>query len=174
MKPIKPLVTFIKKFKELRKEMKSSKSSNVVYKLADIETDKEENYVAIIQVIGKGITFKVKPEELLADDNTIDDFSQKDIRALTYLGYLNTNNPKYKVVATHHSKELNKMIFALNKKGDKKPVVVTADQISIDEKILTSLSPEDAHKVGYITATEQALLEKQEKERLKKERLEKK
>lgn len=63
------------------------------------------------------------------------------------------------------------MIFALHKKGEKKPVVKTADQISIDEEILDSLSKKDVHMVGYITATEQALLEVEEKKRLKNEKI---
>lgn len=162
---------FLKNFFEFSKKAKTDRPKHILYRLADIEEDKEGYHIAVIQIVGKGITYKIKPEELLADDKYIEKFSQKDIRALTYLGYLNVNKPKYKVLAKKHSIKLNKMIFALQKKGEKKPLVKTADQISIDEEILASLDQKDAHMVGYITATEHTLLEEKQKQQLKNERL---
>ncbi|QLH42298.1 MAG: hypothetical protein HWD59_05950 [Coxiellaceae bacterium] len=90
----------------------------ILYRVADIETEGDE-HTCVIQVIGKGLTFKIKPEKLLANDERIDYFSQKDIRTLTYLGYLNINSPKYKVLAKKHSEKLNKMVFAVHKRGEK-------------------------------------------------------
>lgn len=155
----------------LKKEINKDLSTSILYRVAEINKDKDGNHLCLIQIIGKGLTFKIKPEDLLSNDERIDYFSQKDIRTLTYLGYANVNSPKYKVLAKKHSDNKNKMIFALHKKGEKKPVIKTADEISIDDEILDSLSKKDAHMVGYITATEQTLLEAEEKKKLKAEML---
>lgn len=140
-----------------------------IYRVANIEQDKVGDYCVTIQMIGKAVAYTVKPEELLADDKMVDLFSPRDIRNLTYLGYLGMNSPKYKILAQQLSENCDHTLFALHKKGDKKHSVVTAKEISSNEEILKSLTQKEAHMVGYAAATEQISEEKRHKEALLKQ-----
>ena len=146
---------------ELNKE-----TQNATYRVVNIEEDSKHEYQATIQVVGKNATFKMKPEEILADDRMTNQFAPCDIRTLTYLGYLGINSPKYKILAKRLSEENDKMVFAVQKKGSSKIETKTADQISTDEEILKSIDQKDAHMVGYTVATEQTLAEEKQKLRL--------
>lgn len=73
----------------------------------------------MIQIIGKATTFVAKPEELLMDDAIVDLFSPRDVRNLTYLGYLGINGPKYKILAQKLSEQADQTLFAILKKGEK-------------------------------------------------------
>ena|SRR3990167_659918 len=90
------------------------------YRVLSIEQDDDNHYTAVIQMIKKGIIFKMKPEEILANDNLTDSFSQRNIRALTYLGYLGINDPKYKILAKKLSENDSHLIFAIQERGNKK------------------------------------------------------
>ena len=136
------------------------------YRIVSIEKNEVEEYFVTIQVIGKSISYKTKPEKLLADDKLVNLFSPIDIRNLTYLGYLGINAPKYKILAKQLSEEKGQTLFAIHKKGDAGHHIVTATEISTNEEILQGLSQHDAHMVGFPTATEQAATEKLQKEEL--------
>lgn len=130
-----------------------------------IEKHDENEHIAVIQLVKKNVVFKMSPEEILADDKLTDSFSQRDIRTLTYLGYLGINAPKYKILAQRLSAE-NKLIFALHEKGKKEPLIKTADEISSDEKILSGLDQKNAHLIGYTTANEKAHIEERQRSSL--------
>jgi len=157
----------------LKNLMQSAKNKNEsytpIYRVASIDQDKSGEYSVVIQMIGKAVAYTIKPEELLADDKMVDLFSPRDIRNLTYLGYLGMNAPKYKILAQQLSENCDHTIFALHKKGDKKHSVVTAKEISSNEEILKSLSQKEAHMIGFAAATEQMTIEKQQKEALLKQ-----
>lgn len=86
------------------------------YRLAEIIQDEDGSYYVTIQVINKNITFRTKPEEILAENNLVNQFSPTDIRALTYLGYLGINSPKYKILAKNLSSQDSGIIFTVKKK----------------------------------------------------------
>jgi len=157
----------------LKNLMQSAKNKNEsytpIYRVASIDQDKSGEYSVVIQMIGKAVAYTIKPEELLADDKMVDLFSPRDIRNLTYLGYLGMNAPKYKILAQQLSENCDHTIFALHKKGDKKHSVVSAKEISSNEEILKSLSQKEAHMIGFAAATEQMTIEKQQKEALLKQ-----
>jgi hypothetical protein len=136
------------------------------YRIVSIEKDDNDDYFAEVQLIGRRQTIQMKPEEILADDSLTDSFSQRDIRTLTYLGYLGLNSPKYKILAKHLSENDSKLIFALKERGKNKPIIKTANEISCDENILAGLRQKDAHMIGYASATELAIQEKKQKQQL--------
>lgn len=140
-----------------------------VYRVASIEQDETGEYYIVIQMIGKSTTYKTKPEKLLGDDELVDLFSPRDIRNLTYLGYLGINGPKYKILAKRLLKDKDQTIFAVIKKGEKKYKTVTASEISTNEEILQGLTQKDAHMIGFTSATEHFTAEKQQKEKLLKQ-----
>lgn len=137
-----------------------------IYRVAELEQDKEGDYVAVIQLISKNQIFKAKPEDILADDELTDLFSPRDVRTLTYLGYLGINSPKYKILAQRLSEKNNSLVFAVKEKGKKQPVIKTASEIATDENFLASLDQKDAHMVGYTAAQEQTAREEQQKQDL--------
>lgn len=168
------LVSFIKQWVDtLKRVIKSTQngaaSYSPVYRVVSIELNKTGEYIVVIQIIGKAVTYCIKPETLLADDAMVDLFSPRDIRNLTYLGYLGINAPKYKILAQQLSDEKDQTIFALRKTGDKKHSVVTAQEISSNEEILKGLSQKEAHMIGFAAATEQMIIEKRQKEALLKQ-----
>lgn len=136
------------------------------YRIISIEQDKRGTNQAVIQVIGKKASFKMKPEEILAKNSMTDQFSPRDIRTLTYLGYLGINGAKYQILAKKLSKNADKMLFALHQKDTNKIATKTADEISRDDDLLKNLNSRDAHMIGYARATEEMLFEEKEKLRL--------
>lgn len=161
------LKSFIQKLKTFLVCLKNSKAKDAykpLYKLTEILEDQEE-YVVVIQLIGKNIVFNAKPEEILADDSLVDKFSPRDIRTLTYLGYLGINGPKYKILAKKLSQHEN-ATFLIKKKGEKKVIIRTAEQILNETSIIQHLNAEDAKTVGYTAASESVISEKKQKEAL--------
>lgn len=141
---------------------KSQKQFQYNCHITAIEQDKHENYIATIQITNKRQIFKMRPEEILADDKLTDCFSQRDIRTLTYLGYLGINSPKYRILAQRLSETDNRLVFAIKKRSDNNVIIKTAAELSADEEIIKSLDQKDAHMLGYTTGSEQTIVEKNE------------
>lgn len=137
-----------------------------IYRIANIEKNALGDYEVVVQLIGKTTVFKIRPEEILADDKMTDQFSPRDIRTLTYLGYLGINSPKYRILAKKLSETDNRMLFALHKKGEKSLHIKTASEISQDKEILKQIDQQDAHMIGFIAANDTMLQEKLEKEKI--------
>lgn len=140
-----------------------------VYRLIEISEDIGGDYLARIQIINKNKVFSAKPEEILASDHLVNCFSPCDVRALTYLGYLGVNKPKYKILAKRLSQEADKMIFSIKKKGEKSVIVRTADEIINQMNILKDFDSEDSHTIGYIVASESVSNEKHEMQKVLQE-----
>ncbi len=160
-------MSFIQKLKNFFQSLHSDKEIyKPCYKLIEILKE-EDDYIVVIQLIGKNIVFNAKPEEMLAEDHLVDRFSPRDIRTLTYLGYLGINAPKYKILAKKLSQD-EKASFWIQKKGEKKVIIKTAEEIIHETEIIESLNADDAKTVGYTAAAESVIAEKQEKEALLK------
>src|SRR5437762_13288396 len=122
------ITKFIHKLKLIHQSVLSVREKNIykpLYKLVEIREENSE-YTAVIKIINRNITFDAKPEEVLANDHLVDQFSPRDIRALTYLGYLGINGPKYKILAKNLS-ENEKITIVVKKKGEKNVIFKTAD-----------------------------------------------
>jgi hypothetical protein len=166
----KHLTTLRHTIKQLMKN--ESGCYRAAYRVVDIEQDEDGEYFVVVQIIGKSISYKAKPEKLLADNKIVNLFSPVDIRNLTYLGYLGINAPKYKILAKQLSQDATQTLFAIHKKGEKGHKIVTANEISTNEELLHGLNQNDAHMVGFTTATEQREVERREVEKLKKQLIE--
>lgn len=136
------------------------------YRVLSIEQNEDETYVAVVQITNTSQVFRMSPEEILASDETTDLFSQRDIRTLTYLGYLGINGPKYKILAKRLCENDSSLIFAIRERGKKQPIIKTAREISCDDKLMSNLHQKDAHMVGYAIATEDAINEEKQKKDL--------
>ena len=137
------------------------------YKLIEIMQE-NDCYFVMIKVVNKNITFQARPEEILGNNALVDKFSPRDIRTLTYLGYLGINSPRYKILAQTLSTNTDKMIFSLKRRGENEVIKKTADEILNEDGIISHLNSNDAKIIGYTIATENMLQEKIQKEELLK------
>ncbi len=163
---IKNFIVKIKNFIQFIKNEHEKEVYRPRYKLIEI-IEKNDEYVVVLKLVNKSITLNMKPEEILANDELVDHFSPKDIRTLTYLGYLGINGPKYKILAKQLS-ENDKVSFFLKKKGNDKIIIKTAEQVLHETDIVYGLNPEDAKTVGYIAGSESVVREQNQKENLLK------
>lgn len=118
------------------------------YKLVEIFKNEDDEYIVHIQIINKKLVFYTKPQEILMDDEFVDQFSPRDIRTLTYLGYLSLNKPEYSITAQRVI-ESNKILFAIKHNPKDKIIIKTANQIINEQDIISRMSPTDAVKIGY-------------------------
>lgn len=136
------------------------------YRILSIEQNEDETYVAVVQITNTRQVFRMNPEEILASDQITDLFSQRDIRTLTYLGYLGINSPKYKILAKRLSENDSSLIFAIKERGNKQPIIKTAREISCDDALMSNFHQKDAHMIGYAIAAEAAINEEKQKKDL--------
>ncbi len=87
--------TSLKKIKTDHSNFIHIKISHIVEEIYD---DKDEKWV-VVRVVGKSTIFKIRPNEILANDDLTETFGPKDVRTLTYLEYHNMNDPKYKIIS---------------------------------------------------------------------------
>ena len=150
----KKITKAVQQLRTQPREYKSHTTYTPAYRLLEILQDEDGEYTVSIQIINKSIVFSATPEEILAQDSLVDLFSPRDIRALTYIGYLSVNNPKYKILAQKLSQDSDKILFAIKKRGDKKVIVKTADEILREKEILDNMNAKDAHTVGYVVGNQ--------------------
>lgn len=136
------------------------------YRVFDISQDKKGNHYVNIQVVGKHHIFKMKPEEILANDAMTLQFSQLDIRTLTYLGYLGINSPKYKVLAKHLCTQ-DGVTFSIYSKEKNTVELKKASEIISDQELWKNLDRNDVPEVAYSAGGDQILKEKEEIRQLK-------
>lgn len=164
---LRHLHQFFQHLKSLYKEIAAARSPTYAYRVVELEKNNKDEYIAVIQVTGKNATFKAAPKNILADDKMTEQFSPKDVRTLTYLGYMDLNAPKYRILAEQNDEDRQETVYAVYRKGDETYTVKTAAEISADEEILASLDQKDAHRIGFATATEQMLQEELQKAKLR-------
>jgi hypothetical protein len=150
----------IKKIKTIFSVYEKNVVFRPYYRVIEIAQTEHDVFIVTVQIINRSIIFTIEPEEILANDKMVNQFSPHDIRTLTYLGYLSIHNPKYKILAQRISQEKDHLMFALKKKGYRKLVIKTANEIMKDDEILDNLSAKDAHIVGYTLGSESILNEK--------------
>lgn len=152
----------LEKIKNIIKSFRNSYQLNDSYKpkfrVNKIEKNEYDRYIILIQVIYTNKTFYAFPEEILANDNLVDKFSPRDVRTMTYLGYLAINQPEYKILAQRFSE--NTSLFVLSKKGQKKPIIKTIDEIIKETEIFNKMHPQDAKEVGLAIANNEFSKEK--------------
>lgn len=163
------VVQFMKHVKKvmLLSKNKGLPASYPEYRISEIFQNNNGQYYVTIQLINKRIAYHALPHEILAEDKLVDKFSPRDIRTLTYLGYLEINKPKYEILARHLSQNHDQTLFTLKHKNQNSVSVTSAKDISRNSEMINNLSQEEAHRVGFICAYEQVAEESQQKVRAK-------
>lgn len=158
----------IQKFVSYIKQVHQNSSFTPAYRLLEVQRDENESYLVRIQIINKNLGFYAKPEDILAIDSMVDMFSPRDIRTLTYLGYLGVNSPKYRILA-QRIMDNGSMLFSIKQKNSEKIIVKTAAEIIQEHQIIAGMHAEDAKAVSYMAATESLQHEHKLKQQLKVE-----
>lgn len=153
----------LKKYQEVKKELETRQS----YRITNIEYDSSGRAKIKIHIVGTGKEITFTPEELVCDDKMLEGFSRKDVRTITYYACNDLSKPKYKIVTTTLCENLKKMLFGIKEFGVDEISQKTAEEISANRSIISNISPEDAHCVGYVCGSENILREHEEKMKLK-------
>lgn len=153
----------IKKYHDL---LQNQHQLHDAFRIIDIQHNKAEECIVSVQIIGKATVIKCSAQELVKNDTLLEGFSKKDIRTLTYFASQEIKKHKYHILVQEFSDKFDKIVFKLGIRGKQCTIEKTADQITLDKSLLQELNPEDAHLIGYTTATEQLLREKKEMELL--------
>lgn len=139
----------LKKYNELQQTRE-----NNIYRIIEIRQLISNQYMLVIQVIGKSSVIECTPQEIVATDWLLEGFSKKDIRTITYFACEQIKKPKYKIIKQEFCEKFNRMIFKLKETGSDTLVIKTASQIVTDKNIIKNLSIEDAKSISYIAGYE--------------------
>jgi hypothetical protein len=161
---ISPIVNYFKWLALNIQELNKVNSANFSYKIIDKEFCKKSNTEKlVIQVMGKNAFISIAPQELMLDEYLLRGFSPLDVRTITYLALNNSQSlPKrsfYKIISQFFSSKKNQEMLTIQNLNANTFITKSAQEISKDPSLIKKLEPEDAHRIGYITGTEQILQE---------------
>jgi hypothetical protein len=128
-----------------------------IYRIVDIKKNQKHETILTVQVIGKAVIFHYSPIDIVRDDRLLEGFSKRDIRTITWFAQQELTAPKYTV--TTQMTDGDQTVFRLQKVGDTKYIEKHAQEISLDPEMMKSLSAEDAHLIGYVSASEKTVAE---------------
>jgi len=131
-----------------------------IYRIIEVKQLSSGQYKLIIQVIGKSTVIECTPQEIVTNDQMLEGFSKKDVRAITYFACERASKPKYKIVMQEFCEIFDKIIFKLKKHNSDEVILKTADQISLDKNLMNNLSQEEACSISYVAGYELSFAEK--------------
>ncbi len=144
---MKNLINKIKSFVAIIKMAREHNIYKRHYRVIEI-VNEDDLFTVHIQLINSSKTFLMKPEEILADDEFVAQFSPLDVRTLTYLGYLGINGPKYKVLAQRIAAQ-GDLVFVIKQKGSNEVILKSSKEIIKDLNLLKNMSSDDISSVAY-------------------------
>lgn len=162
MAHLSKLNNYLKLMVKAYAEIRSKQTQHAIYRLIDHKKNNTGEYEITVQLIGKSLVFKSTPKEIMANDDLLESFSKKDIRLLTYLACQDIQEPKYEILGQKFIRNMNKFFFRLKHAKTGEEMEKSATEISADSSLIKSLTPEDAHTIGYVTANEQIKEEKKQ------------
>lgn len=154
------LMEYIDWFLNQYKTFKQTYQKEITYRLVEVKEEKEGQYNLIIQVIGRATTLTASTEEILANDAWIECFSSKDIRTITYYATKALHTNKKRIVVQAFSIDTNQTLFDIKDIKTGQIIQKTATEILMDSHLLHELTPEEAHRVGYVASEESRNMEK--------------
>jgi hypothetical protein len=126
------------------------------FKILAIDLNNKKQKIARIQITGKAVILDIAVQEIASNDVLLQGFSHCDVRSLAYHATTELAKPQYKITAQTFISETSQLKFTLTKTGTTNTVIEKfANEISLDKDLLLSLSKEDVHVIGYVTASEQ-------------------
>lgn len=158
LKKILSIIQYVRWLLEKRHEVNQH---GAMFRINEIKQNQVGEHVLLIQLVNQAITFICKPSLIVKDDSLLEGFSHHDVRAITFLATQEIYKPKYKIISQQFSDTFKRIIFKLRQRGCPHLLSKTADQISSEKTLLKQLDQEDAHRIGYVSAMEQVIREKE-------------
>ena len=119
----------------------------------------------IFQVIGKATFMECAPKDILSNDAFLEQFSKKDIQAITlaYAEDQNLKNPRQienrlKILKHDFNANNGKTRFVLVDE-DGKRITKSSAEIYLDKEAINNLSQLEAAKIGFVAGHEHAQLD---------------
>lgn len=151
---------YIKWMIEAYAEIRAGQADHITHRIVDYGKDEKGENEVMIQVVGRSLVFKASPKKIMSDDGVLESFSKKDIRLVTYLACEDIKELKHEILGQKFIRNMNKFFFKLKHGRTGEEMEKSAEEISADPALIKSLHPEDAHKIGYVTANEMVKKEK--------------
>src|SRR3990167_9899295 len=80
-----------------------------IYRVIEVKQSSSGQYKLAIQVIGKSTVIECAPQEIVENDQMLEGFSKKDIRAITYFACEESKKPKYRILVQEFCDKVNRM-----------------------------------------------------------------
>lgn len=147
-------------------EFVRAKATGFKYKVIDIQYDEQRGInVCVLQVVSSRHTIKKDLSKTILDLDIINNLSQQEVRAITYLATLETLAPKYTIISTELGDEVNGYVMKIRDKHGSTTESIPVSTISRDTKMISEFNPLESHEIGYICGM---LDGKKEQEEIKK------
>jgi hypothetical protein len=142
-------IWLIKKYNEYKSIEKN------IYRIIEIRPTDRGEYKIIAQVIGKASIFEFSPKDIL-NNQIIRGFSINDIHTITFLACHKTQKMQFKILEQNFSIHEQQMIFKIrnNLNPNEKPITKTANEIMLDQTIISNLDESDLKSICYMAGYE--------------------
>lgn len=158
---LKKMWLIIQQLSWLIEKRHACKTHDALFKISDLRQNRQGEHLVLVRLTNQATTFLCKPSLIVNDDKLLAGFCQRDVRAITYLATQEIFQPKYQIISQQFCDTLKHIIFQIQQRGNPRLLKRSADQLSKDKNILTQLSQEDAHRVGFASAIEQSARERE-------------
>ncbi len=127
------------------------------YEVIGIEV-KNNKKILVIQLEGRVIKRKT-PESIILDDGMVEGLSPRAVRAITYLTVLEQLAPDFQMTALTFNQK--RQAYEVTLKNHREDVIEkkSASLVSQDIDLVRKLSPEDAHRIGYMAGVNHTIQE---------------
>ncbi len=152
-----------KKYQEVQTELQAREA----YRIVSITENAYAPCQIKIHIVGTGKEIDYTPQEIVEDDRLLECFSKKDVRTITFHACDDLKKNKFKISESRFSEKIKKILFRLKKYNSDEIIEQSAGELSHNQSIITRMSPQDAHRIGYTYGTENIIMENEEKQKLK-------
>ena len=156
----KKISNYIKWMVEAYAELRAEQAGQVTHRIVEYNMTTSGQHEVAVQISGKNLVFKTSPQEIMADDRLLESFSKKDIRLLTYLACEDIKEPTHEVLGQKFIRNMNQFFFKLKHGKTGEEMEKSAEEISANPELIKQLTPQDAHKIGFVAAGDSVKKEK--------------
>lgn len=156
---IRSISLYVQKFKDVFRKYKLEKSG-YRYSLIDVTSQNNEIELHVILLGIKKQILRLKPEEIVYDDELLSEFSPCDVRAITYLSFQKyIKQEHYSLVIDKQYINKGETIFTVKDLNTNELFNIDAKKLYQDYDLLINLSKKDMITVISSAVQEQTVLD---------------
>lgn len=157
--PIKSIGVFVKRFKNVYRRYKLEKG-RYRYSLVNVTSQNNEIVLDVILIGIKKQFLKIKPEEIINDDELLSEFSPCDVRAIMYLSFQKYFKQKdYSLAIEKQYLHKGDTLFALKDLNTTELFSISAKKLYQDYDLLFKLCKKDMVAVISSAVQEQTFMD---------------